>query len=598
MEKSLVPALLFCVLAYVYYKSTGKKNNNDVFASNLKASYDYIVVGAGSSGSVVASRLSEEPGNDVILLEAGGSDEDHPDIFTPSAVSRLLHTDADWDYYTLPQKHSCLGQKKQRSYWPRGRVMGGSGSLNWMAYVRGNRHDYDSWAAEGCDGWSYKDVLPYFVKSEDIQIDEFKNSKYHGKGGHQPVSRPTSTSMQKVYLDAGKDLGFDTIDCNGEDQIGFCWHQATIKNGERWSSYRSFVKPHLDRTNLHVVRNILTTKVIIKDKKAIGVECIRNGKKVKIFAKKEVILSAGAVNSPQILMLSGIGPNKHLDELGIPVVADLPVGENLQDHIMVHLAYNVNVSGVVTFSDLTSTLTALQYEYFRTGPLSATMLEAMAFVYNDLNKKKDTGKNSDIQLTTYSVHSITPSMREAIDFNYREDVAEKIFTAREDVRSITIWAVLLHPKSRGTIRLTSTDPFDYPEIDPHFLQHPDDVKMAIQMVRFVEKLVDTETLRSIGMNVNEMSPLYQLCNQHEFRSDVFWECYIRYFLLNFCHASSTCRMGAVDDKTAVVDPQLRVKGIYGLRVVDASVMRNLPSGNTHAPVTMIAEKAADLILQR
>ncbi|XP_069137635.1 glucose dehydrogenase [FAD, quinone]-like [Argopecten irradians] len=595
MEKSIVPALLFCVLAYVYYKSTGKTNNNDVFTSNLKASYDYIVVGAGSSGSVVASRLSEEPGNDVILLEAGGSDEDHPDIFTPSAVSRLLHTDADWDYYTLPQKHSCLGQKKQRSYWPRGRVMGGSGSLNWMAYVRGNRHDYDSWAAEGCDGWSYKDVLPYFVKSEDIQIDEFKNSKYHGKGGHQPVSRPTSTSMQKVYLDAGKDLGFDTIDCNGEDQIGFCWHQATIKNGERWSSYRSFVKPHLDRTNLHVVRNILTTKVIIKDKKAIGVECIRNGKKVKIFAKKEVILSAGAVNSPQILMLSGIGPKKHLDELGIPVVADLPVGENLQDHIMVHLAYNVNVSGVVTFSDLTSTLTALQYEYFRTGPLSATMLEAMAFVYNDLNNKKDTGKNSDIQLMTYSVHSITPSMREAIDFNYREDVKDNIFTGTDDTRTIFLSPTLMHPKSTGTIRLKSSDPFDYPVIDPHYLEHPDDVKTLIAGIRFAEQLVGTKTFQSIGADVNFQSPYYKLCSQHELRSDAFWECYVRHYGLTVYHPTTTCRMGSKDDPTAVVDPQLRVKGISGLRVADASVMRNVPAGNTNAPAIMVGEKAADMI---
>ncbi|OWF43153.1 glucose dehydrogenase [FAD, quinone]-like isoform X2 [Mizuhopecten yessoensis] len=596
MEKLVVTTIVVGVIAYVYHQSAlNTDRGNTGFPSKLKTSYDYIIVGAGSSGSVLASRLTEDPDNDVVLLEAGGSDETNPNIYKAGAAPMLLRSDEDWEYYTVPQKHACRAMKEQRSFWPRGRVLGGSSSLNWMVYIRGNRHDYDSWAEEGCDGWSYKDVLPYFMKSEDIQIDEFKISEYRGKDGPLPVTRPNVTPMQKLYIDAGKDLGFNVIDCNGEDQIGFCWMQSTIKQGERWSSYRSFIKPHLARPNLHVMPNTFTTKVIIKDKKAIGVECIRNGRKVRVFARKEVILSAGAVNSPQLLMLSGVGPKEHLKKLGIPVLADLPVGENLQDHFMIPLAFRINTTGPITGDKLTSMWTVKQYEYFRTGLWSATALEALAFVYRDLDKKKESGENSDIQVHTFSAHGLTPPMREFFPVNYMEEVKDKMFTETDDIETVSFYPVIIHPKSRGTIRLRSTDPFDYPDIDPHYLEDEDDVQLAIQSIRFVEKMVGTNTMKSIGMDVNNRFQTYEFCSEHEFRSDKFWECYVRHFTLTVYHPTSTCRMGGKDDPSAVVDPQLRVKGISGLRVVDASVMRNVPGGNTNAPSIMIGEKAADLI---
>ncbi|XP_069137632.1 glucose dehydrogenase [FAD, quinone]-like isoform X1 [Argopecten irradians] len=594
MEK-LVTVIGVGLLAYVYLSYTKDSVDTALSPSNINTTYDYIIVGAGSSGSVLASRLSEDPENDVILLEAGGSDETNPNIYKPGGAPMLMKSAEDWEYYTVPQKHACYAMKEQRSYWPRGRVLGGSSSLNWMVYVRGNRHDYDGWAAEGCDGWSYKDVLPYFIKSENLLIDEFKSSKYRGNGGPLPVTRPNITPIHKMYLDAGKDLGFDVIDCNGEDQIGFCWMQATIKQGERWSAYRSFIKPHLDRSNLHVVPNTFTTKVIIKDKKAIGVECIRNGKKVKIFARKEVILSAGAVNSPQILMLSGIGPRKHLEELGIRVLADLPVGENLQDHVMIPSLYRINTTGPLTVAMMASTWNSKQYEYFRSGPWTATALEGMAFVYKDLSKKKDSGKNSDIQLHTFSAHMAIPIARDFFPVHYKEAVKDTLFTETDAIETIMFSPTLLHPKSRGTIRLRTTDPFDYPDIDPHYLEDEEDVNMAIAGMRFIEELVGTNTFKSIGIDVNSPSPFHKLCSKHEFRSDKFWECYVRHFTLTVYHPTTTCRMGGKDDPTAVVDPQLRVKGISGLRVVDASVMRNVPAGNTNAPSIMVGEKAADMI---
>ncbi|XP_033739719.1 glucose dehydrogenase [FAD, quinone]-like [Pecten maximus] len=587
-------AVVVAAVATVIYLYIRSNQKSDLSTVTLNKTYDYIIVGAGSTGSVVANRLSEDRGSSVLLLEAGGEEEENPLISVPLAALDTQKSEQDWMYFTEPQNNACLGLNENRSYWPRGHVLGGSSGLNWMVYMRGNRHDYDSWANEGCEGWSYKDVLPYFIKSENVEISEFKTSNYHGKSGPLYVIGPTPTILQEKYIKAGQHLGYNFVDCNGEDQIGFCRIQATIHKGVRWSTYQAFLKPVMTRPNLHVATRSFVTKVIIENKKAVGVELIRRNKKIRVYARKEVILSGGAINTPQLLMLSGIGPKEHLKEMGIPVVADLPVGNDLQDHILIPVVQNINVSAALTDQKVLSVSTTLQYLLLKSGYLSSTALEGMGFVYTD-GSTKDTGRSPEIQIHFISAHGLTEEGKAHSPFNYRDDLMDKIFSYDVAKETMTFLPTLLHPKSKGTIRLKSRDPFDHPAIQPNYLQEPDDVKTLISAMRIIERLISTPVLQEIGMDLDSKSTMSEVCKHHTFRSDAFWDCYIRHYTLTVYHPTSTCRMGAMDDPTAVVDPFLRVRGISGLRVADASVMRNVPSANTNAACIMIGEKAADLI---
>eukprot|EP00105_Crassostrea_gigas_P022108 XP_011441494.1 PREDICTED: glucose dehydrogenase [FAD, quinone]-like [Crassostrea gigas] len=358
-------SVLIIGVAVVYFSKIYQVGEETV---SLNATYDYIILGAGSAGCVLANRLSEDPKSSVLIIEAGGSEDDNFNMSIPIASGLLQKSKQDWKFLTVPQKNACMAMVEKRSAWPRGMVLGGSSSLNNLQYVRGSRHDYDRWAKEGCKGWSYKDVLPYFIKSEDIQIPELQNSEYHGKGGYLTVSDGTSTSLNKNVYEAGmEEIGLSITDCNGKSQIGYCRSQETTKNGERDSTAKAFLRPVMGRKNLHVSINSYVTKILIKDKKAVGVSFIRDNRKHVILAKKEVILSAGSINSPQILMLSGIGPKKHLEEKGIPVVADLPVGDNLQDHIMISIDFHDNTSSAITKDKIMAPSNLIQYFLFKKG---------------------------------------------------------------------------------------------------------------------------------------------------------------------------------------------------------------------------------------
>ncbi|KAJ8315043.1 hypothetical protein KUTeg_007193 [Tegillarca granosa] len=495
----------------------------------------FIPVGAGSAGAVIANRLSEDDKLSVILLEAGGVETDNELIDIPAAAMLLQKSEKDWDYYTQPQKYSSFALKNklnfylciftQQSFWPRGKLLGGSSNLNLMVYIRGSRHDYDEWESDGCTGWGYKDVLPYFLKSEDIKIDEFKDSVYHSKGGPLSVSYSAVAPISELFIKAGQELGYKVVDCNGEDQV--------------------------------------------ENKRAVGVEIIKNGRKKIIRANKEVILSAGAINSPQILMLSGIGPRKHLEDLGIQVVADLPVGKNLQDHLLIQLGHFINSSVSLTAEKMESLLSIAKFFMFGSGYLTTSVIEGTAFFDTDPETKY-----ADIQFHLFNLFG------------------EKFQS--NTINAFSILPTLLHPKSKGTITLQTKDPFDPPLIDPHYLEHPDDVRSFIKGIRIYEKLIQTPVFKKLDVSM-EKTVYKEFCKEHKFRSDEFWECLVRQFATTVYHPTTTCRMGPDGDPTAVVDPNLRVRDVSGLRVADASVMRNVPSGNTNAPAIMIGEKAADLI---
>jgi choline dehydrogenase-like flavoprotein len=528
------------------------------------ADFDYVIVGGGSAGCVLAARLSEDPGVKVALIEAGPPDRSVL-IHCPAGLAVLARNgQANWAFETVPQ----AGLGGRRGYQPRGKVLGGSSSVNAMIYARGHHSDYDDWAAQANAGWSWREVLPYFKRAEH---NERGADEWHGTGGPLNVMDLRNPNrFAKVFVDAGAQAGFPVNrDFNGADLEGVGIYQVTHKNGERFSAAKAYVTPNLARPNLKVITDAHTTRVLLEGRRATGVEYAQGGTLHQLTTAREVILSAGTLMSPQLLMLSGIGPAGQLRQHGIAVAHDLPgVGMNLHDHVDVVLVVDAphlkDLFGLSLTGLVHTVKGVFEWRDLRSGMLTTNFAEAGGFI-----KSSDQEAIPDLQL-----HFVIGKLA---------DHGRKTMFGH----GYSCHVCLLRPASRGSVRLAGPDPMAPPLIDPNFLGEADDLQRLVRGFKLMRKVLAQPALAQLGGR--------ELMTSAKAQSDQEIVQFIRSHADTIYHPVGTCRMGP--GETDVVDARLRVHGIAGLRVVDASIMPRIVSGNTNAPIIMIAEKAADMIRQ-
>lgn len=526
-------------------------------------SFDYVIVGAGTAGCVLANRLSADSSVRVALIEAGPSDA-HVKIRIPAAVAAAIGDPRfGWGYKSVPQRHL----NGRQIVLPRGRVLGGCSSINGMAYFRGHPRDFDDWAADGATGWSYEDVLPYFRKSENNET--WSASRYHGSGGPMNViDIPRPNPLIRRLLEATSSLGYKRCtDFNAADPEGFGARQATIRRGRRESMVTAFLTPVRTRRNLEVVTDSLVTQIRIVDGRAQGVRVERAGASEELLAQREVIVAAGAYASPQLLMLSGVGDGAALQAQGIAVRHELPgVGVGLQDHpaSVIQMKTGDPTSYGLSLRALPRAVwNLLEYGLWRGGPLASNVLEGTGFVRSRPEKERP-----DLQ------YAFMPMLRNPSG------------SPLPVGHGYGLIPILVRPQSRGRVSLASPDPRAAPLIDPNYLDHPEDLRTLVVGMQIGRRILAAPAFQSL--RGTELVPGPKVADEQS------WIEYLRNTVVSVHHPCSTCRMGT--DALAVVDPQLRVRGLEGLRVIDASVFPRVVAGNTNAAVVMVAEKGADLIL--
>ncbi|HUI33948.1 MAG TPA: choline dehydrogenase [Stellaceae bacterium] len=524
---------------------------------------DFIVVGAGSAGCTIAARLSEDPGTRVILLEAGGEDTNRW-IHIPLGFGKTFaDPSVNWCFETEPD----AGANGRKVFWPRGKVLGGSSSINGMVYIRGQAEDFDHWRQLGNTGWSFDDVLPYFTRAENQQSIR---DGFHGIGGPLAVSDVERHPIAEAFIDSAMALGFErNDDFNGAKQDGVGYHQTTTRDGKRCSTAVGYLNPARGRANLRIETRALSERIVFDGKRAVGVEYRQGGELKTARARREIILCGGAIGSPHLLLLSGIGPAAHLAQHGIAVVQDLPgVGQNLQDHysapVKLKAAMPVTVNDVM-LSNVKKLKVGMQYYMFRTGPLAMISSPAALFA-----KTRPELATPDIKI------SISPFS------------ADRPQDGLHKFSGFTSIGYQLRPESRGEIKLKSADPADPPAMIPNYLTDPVDQQTIVAGLKLCRRILAQPALARFIAEEFQPGPAIQ--------SDAELLGYARQRGGTVYHPTSTCKMGI--DAMAVVDPELRVVGVEGLRVADASVMPTVISGNTNAATIMIGEKLADLLRQR
>ncbi len=525
--------------------------------------YDYVIVGGGSSGCALAARLSEDPAVSVLLLEAGGSDR-HPYFAMPAGFAKMTKGIASWGYSTVPQRH--LGGRVL--WYTQAKVIGGGSSINAQVYTRGNAEDYDGWAyRDRCAGWAYADVLPYFKRAEDNQrlVDA-----YHASGGPLGVSYPVNPlPISEAFIRAAQEYGIPyNPDFNGARQEGVGHYQVTVRDARRSSAASAYLKPARGRTNLVVRSGVLVTRIVVDKGRAVGVEIAENATRTVIRASREVLLTAGTINSPRLLMLSGIGPADHLRAVGIDVAHDLPgVGGNLHDHLDVYAI--AECTGDHSYDGVAkphrTLLAGLQYILTKKGPVASTLFETGGFWFAD---KRETAPDIQFHL------GLGSGIEAGVD--------------RLSNAGVTLNTAYLRPRSRGSVRLASNDPMAHPLIDPNYWEDPHDRALSLEGLRMAREILAQSALAPFILAERRPGP--GITSEAELAAYVHRTCKTDH------HPAGTCRMGL--DALAVVDPELRLRGLEGLRVCDASIMPQVNSSNTNAPAIMIGEKASDIVRGR
>ncbi|XP_055375439.1 glucose dehydrogenase [FAD, quinone]-like [Condylostylus longicornis] len=562
---------------------------------NFRKEYDFIVIGSGSGGSVMANRLTEISKISVLLIEAGGQESLVNQIPLTAAFTSITHY--NWGYKTEPEKNACHGHTGGVCSWPKGKGIGGTSLVNFMVYNRGHRKDFDLWSKLGNYGWDYDNILPYFKKSEIIRIPELNNSLYHGHNGYMDVTYPPYKSqLVNAFLKTGYDLGYNISDPNGKNILGFSRIQANIRDGRRCSAGKAFIEPITNRKNLDISMNSMVVKLLINNKTKIveGVALIKDKKLYVVRAKKEVILAAGVVGSPQLLMLSGIGPKEHLNELNISLIEDLKVGYNLQDHISLPgLTFLVNSDVTIVTSKIMRPSAIFQYlfrgEGIYTLPGGA---EAYCFVrtenstvdedYSDLEiVLGNGGLNND---RVGALRNLLGLTKKFVQNTYSDIYGEHAFG---------LVPVLLNTKSRGRITLKNKNPFSSPKLVANYFQYPEEIETLTKGIRLAIKISESKHFKKFGTRFHR-KPYYG-CENEKFDSDSYWKCCIRRHAISLQHQVGTCKMGPKTDREAVVDSELKVYGIKNLRVVDASIIPVLPAAHTNSIALMIGEKGADMV---